>query len=263
MRRNWTATALLGVMAFTVLGCSETKHPIGRSFHCALRKQDAGHLPNVKTSPRIFRPVALKEVLLLPHYSAYDWRGRTSERVVARPFLYRPETPLVVPAYRPGFKLRGVVAVAPGYFATGVCILREWANVGTIDGVECQLVPIMKARDGKKQTEFCSTLSTCCPRRKSHWEQPGNPLTIGENERHVYALSTDFMTPCDDPFIRNGGSVVSFYLWHCEHGTKLSVDLTAEEIKTVNGFFDKYLKMASLATKKRPAVPTSQSRVGQ
>ena len=186
------------------------------------------------------KPIALEEVLLLPYYSAYSRKVGAYERVVARPFLYCPRTPVVVPSYHSGYSLHGVVAVCPRYFATGI----RFGFYGTekIDGKECQLQAIMKARDAKEAERILLDFKYLVSQKEITLGTTRNPLTIGADEQHVYALTTNFTTPCDSTYINRGGSVVNFTLWNYEHRTKLSVDLTAEEIRTVNGFFDKYLK---------------------
>lgn len=255
---------MLALLACNLLGCTADKERDWPKFPLCFEEMGRGSLAEREYFTTNIQPIALKEVLLLPYYASYNWRGRVSERVVARPFLYRPETPLVVPSYRPGFKLRGIVAVVPGYFGAGVCTSRDWVCVGKIDGVECQLEEIMKARDRKEADRILLDFKYLLSQKEVTLGTTRNPLTIGENERHVYALSTDFMTPCDHAYLANGGSFITFRLWYgCGHGTKLSVDLTAAEIKMVNGFFDKYLKMDSLETDKRPVVTPAQRIVGQ
>jgi hypothetical protein len=147
--------------------------------------------------------------------------------------------PLSIPDYQRGFRLRGVIAVCPGHFATGVGF--SFYKTMTIEGTECQMEPVMKARDAREANRILCDFRHVLSQKEITLGRMRNPLTIGEDEQNVYALTTDFATPCDATYINNGGSVVNFYLWKYEHGTQVTIDLTPEEIKMVNDFFDKHL----------------------
>jgi hypothetical protein len=184
-------------------------------------------------------PIPVGEVLLIPYFSAYSGEAGGYERVVARPFVYRPQTPVPNAQYRPGYTMRGVVAVCPGYLPSDVAFGIYYTD--QIGGTTCQLVDIAKPRNEEEARRVLLDFKYLFSQKQVILGKTRNPLEIREDEEHAYALSTRFTTPTDYTYVSSGRPTVYVSVWNYKDGTRLSVDLTAEEIRIVNGFFDRHL----------------------
>jgi len=228
---NRTVLAMAIAVNLIVLGCASPKDPEWPT--CPVYFGEEG---SWKTT---IRPVATKEVLLMPYYSTCDRKTGKHHRVVANPFLCEPKTTIVVPSYKAGYRLRGVVALAPGYLGLGIPILFYSTRV--IGGTRYQVVYAVRARSAAEADRILLDFKWLLSQKKVTLGTTRDPLTIGEDERHVYALSTDFSTPSDFKYSVSGQPCINFSLWSYEHGTELFVDLTHKDTKLATDFIDRNL----------------------
>jgi hypothetical protein len=228
----------LVIAGLSVLGCANREEPTWPKFPLCFVEAGSWET-SFERKLGHSEPIACKEALFMPYYSRYNRAISKYERAVSKPFLYRPGTPLIIPPYKPGFEFRGVVALCPGWLGKGVN--SEFYGVDTISGKRCQLVPVVKARDVKEANRVLFDFKYLLSQKEVTLGTTRNPLTVGADEKYVFALSTDFRTPSNGEYCSHGPNVF-FFVWEFEHGTKLSVDLTGEEAETVNAFFERNLR---------------------
>jgi len=234
------AAVVFGLVGLGVVGCAASKEPARPTLPLCFVEYRTGRKVFIEHIGKDISPIPLKEVLLLPYFSAYSRKRGQHERVVARPFVYRPQTTLpVVPEYSPGYSLRGVAAICPGYLPSSVALAFYYQD--KIDGKMCQLVDITKAISEKQANRVLLDFKYLLSQKEVTLGTTRNPMDIGEDERYVYALSTDLRTPTDDEYCTSDKPQANAPIWSYEHGTKLSVDLTDKEVKLVNEFFERSL----------------------
>ena len=224
--------AIIVAVNMTVLGCGS---PAGHAWptHPIYFAEEGSWKTTI-------RPVDTKEVLLVPYYTTFDRKTSSYQRVVARPFFCKPEATIILPRYKAGYDLRGVVALAPGYFGFGIPI--NFYSTREINSKRYQVVYAVKARNKAEADRILQDFKWLLSQKKVTLGTTRNPLTIEKNERHVYATSTDFSTPSDYAYSVSGQPNIHFSLWRFEHGTELSVDLTNKDKEMVNRFIEKHLK---------------------
>jgi hypothetical protein len=224
---------LCAISCTVVSGCARGKDPDWPKFPLYLADQ------GVWDATKTVRRIAAKEVLLLPYYSAYNWNTHKHHRVVAKPFLCAPEAMVIVPNYRRGYRLRGILALCPGYLASGVPI--NFYGTRKIGGKTYQIEYVVKTRDVKEGDRVLLDFKWLLSQKRVNLEPTRNPLTIREDEEHVYALSTSFMTPTDYTYCSSDKPHIYLHLWVYEQGTEVFIDLTPKETKVVNEFIDRSL----------------------
>lgn len=176
------------------------------------------------------QPIPAREVLLIPYYSVQNKIAGQYGHVVAHPFLYCPQTRLVVPQYKEGSSLRRIVVVCPGYL--GRRVHASWYCTDTINETECQLVEIIKARSSTEADRVLLDFEYLLSQQEFRVGPTMDPLTVGQNEQHVYATSGEFLDPLYPEQDRRGWIPI----WGLEPGTRVMVDVTESELQMVREF---------------------------
>jgi hypothetical protein len=193
-------------------------------------------------------PASIKEVLMLPYYGTHSKKNSKYERVVSRPFIYKPQTKIDVPVYGDGYTLRGIIVICPGYLARGIPLTSYYTD--KIEETTCTLVEIVKTRDDKETNRVLLDFKYLAGQKEVTIGESRNPMDIREDEKHVYALSMDLTTPSDYKYVTSRNLSFSHSIWNYESGTKIFIDLTEKEVDKVNEFIDKYLGSQNVDTTK-------------